>query len=183
MTRRRSIQPFRLRQIMPDGYAAHAPRPARRRDHGASWYYGAPYNGSAARWTSYEYRASCRHANIGGALAAGSAVLFNEGRREGAVWMMVMLSDGAAGASNPITRYSTNTRIFIRSQPYAIDPGSGRLSPLPGTAARLSTARNCQPDDRWLRLFRPVPLRDEPSTGATLLSCSMNPSFPVLQRP
>jgi len=55
---------------------------------------------------SYEYRASCSGTNMGGALAAGSNTLFNAGRREGAVWMMVLLSDGAAGASNPIIRTS-----------------------------------------------------------------------------
>ncbi len=53
---------------------------------------------------SYELRASCAGTNIGGGLAAGSSVLYQTGRREGAVWIMVLLSDGAAGASNPITR-------------------------------------------------------------------------------
>lgn len=56
---------------------------------------------------SYEYVASCAGTNIGGALGEASQTLFVHGRREGAVWLMVLLSDGAAGASNPVTRYGT----------------------------------------------------------------------------
>ena len=94
-----------------------------------NWYYNAPYNGTDARFHSYEYQASCAHANIGGALASGSGMLYNEGRREGAVWIMVMLSDGAAGASNPISRY--NGSAIQQVQPYKTV--SNRLNPLAGT--------------------------------------------------
>ena len=117
-------------QILPDG----SPRTQNLLEDVTTipnWYTGA------SRWNSYEYQASCSHANIGGALAAGSATLYNEGRREGSVWIMVMLSDGAAGGSNPITRYNPNNTDIHPVQPYAIDPGSGRLSPLPGDGGPL----------------------------------------------
>lgn len=65
-----------------------------------SWYAGS----TDIAYVSYEYRGSCRGTNIGGALAAGSATLYNTGRREGSVWIMVLMTDGAAGASNPVTR-------------------------------------------------------------------------------
>jgi hypothetical protein len=56
---------------------------------------------------SYDNRGSCAGTNIGAALATASEALGRPvdaggGRREGAVWIMVLLSDGAAGASNPI---------------------------------------------------------------------------------
>ncbi len=81
---------------------------------------------------SYEFRASCGRGNVGAGLEAGSGTLYNEGRREGAVWVMVMLSDGAAGASNPITSYqSQNLRA---ADPYfkngnAYDPAPGVNGP------------------------------------------------------
>ncbi len=74
-------------------------------------------SGTSFRFNSYELRASCAGTNIGGALAAGSATLYSEGRREGAVWIMVLLSDGAAGASNPVTRIGSDEDI-IQPQPY-----------------------------------------------------------------
>ncbi len=74
--------------------------------------------GYNARYRSYEYRASCAGTNMGAGLQAGSATLFNEGRREGAVWIMVLLSDGAAGASNPISKYHGTP--IIRPDPYAV---------------------------------------------------------------
>ncbi|MEO8392913.1 MAG: hypothetical protein ABI700_07960 [Chloroflexota bacterium] len=74
--------------------------------------------GYNARYRSYEYRASCAGTNIGAGLQAGSATLFNEGRREGAVWIMVMLSDGAAGASNPISKY--HGVDLVHPNPYAV---------------------------------------------------------------
>ena len=93
-----------------------------------NWYYAPPYNGTNARFRSYEFRASCAGTNIGGALAAGSATLFNEGRREGAVWIMVLLSDGAAGASNPISRIGTD--YLSKADPYHIT--NSTLPPAPG---------------------------------------------------
>ncbi len=94
------------------------------------------YSGGNAVFRSYENRASCSSGNVGGALAAGSAELFNEGRREGAVWIMVLLSDGGAGASNPITRI--NTEDIVAAQPYEPD-GSGHIVPLPGTGGPVCT--------------------------------------------
>ncbi len=73
--------------------------------------------GANLRFNSYELRASCAGTNMGGALAAGSSVLYSEGRREGAVWIMVLLSDGAAGASNPVTRIGSDD-VISQPDPY-----------------------------------------------------------------
>ncbi|NDJ59730.1 MAG: hypothetical protein GYB67_01320 [Chloroflexi bacterium] len=84
-----------------------------------------------AQRNSYEYFGSCRGTNIGGALGAGSEALFNNGRREGAVWIMVLLSDGAAGASNPVAL--DGAQIPDAPNPYEPDPlGSGFWAPLDG---------------------------------------------------
>jgi hypothetical protein len=53
---------------------------------------------------------------MGAGLQAGASTLFDEGRREGAVWIMVLLSDGAAGASNPISAY--NSVSIVHPDPY-----------------------------------------------------------------
>lgn len=77
---------------------------------------------------NYDVRAGCAGTNIGGALAQASNTLYNEGRTEGAVWIMVLLSDGAAGASNRVTR---NGFQATRSNPYAIATnGSGAYDPV-----------------------------------------------------
>ncbi|MFN8451601.1 MAG: hypothetical protein U0521_24185, partial [Anaerolineae bacterium] len=58
------------------------------------------------------------------------------GRREGAVWIMVLLSDGAAGASNPI--YKINGSDIAAADPYATD-GMGHLQPLDGIGGPICT--------------------------------------------
>ena len=78
---------------------------------------------------NYEYKASCAGTNIGGALAGGSQMLWQEGRREGAVWIMVLLSDGAAGASNPI--YTIQGDTILPADPYNVE--SGRIVPQAGS--------------------------------------------------
>lgn len=57
-----------------------------------------------ARVTSYEVAAGCRGTNIAGSLEEASNAFYQYGRREGSVWIMVLLSDGAAGATNPVLR-------------------------------------------------------------------------------
>ncbi len=104
-----------------------------------NWYANSPYNNSLARFRSYEFRASCNGTNTGGALAAGSAALYNEGRREGAVWIMVLLSDGAAGGSNPITKI--NGDAIAPPQPYTtvVTPGGKTVyDPLAGLGGPIS---------------------------------------------
>ncbi|MCU0513327.1 MAG: pilus assembly protein TadG-related protein [Anaerolineae bacterium] len=55
---------------------------------------------------AYEFWASCRNGNVGAALREANNVLLNPGtvRRFGTIWVMVLLSDGAAGASDPVRR-------------------------------------------------------------------------------
>lgn len=66
---------------------------------------------------SYELWASCRGTNIGAALREANNALTDPTteRREGTVWVMVMLSDGAAGASDPARRFG---QIPVAPQPY-----------------------------------------------------------------
>jgi hypothetical protein len=68
---------------------------------------------------TYEWQASCRGTNIGEGLAMASQTLGRLGRREGAVWIMVLLSDGAAAATSPATNNA------------AIAAGTGLQLPLP----------------------------------------------------
>lgn len=53
---------------------------------------------------SYEMWAMCRGTNMGAALREAGGALTNAAtsRREGTVWVMIMLSDGAAAASDPV---------------------------------------------------------------------------------
>ncbi|MBZ0276490.1 MAG: hypothetical protein K8I60_10115, partial [Anaerolineae bacterium] len=69
---------------------------------------------------SYELRASCRGTNMGAALRTGyNALTDPDTRRDtGSVWVMVLLSDGAAGASDPATRGGADLQ---RANPY-LDP-------------------------------------------------------------
>jgi hypothetical protein len=92
-------------------------------------WYGVP-DPYARIARSYEYRASCAGTNIGGGLARASSALFREGRREGAVWIMVMLSDGAAGASDPVSRNGTNVGTAV--QPFLRIGSSPYVSPQAG---------------------------------------------------
>ena len=78
---------------------------------------------------SYESRASCAGTNIGGGLAAGSQALFANGRTEGAVWIMVLLSDGAAGASDPMSR--NGATIPDPPQPFNVNSVTGVADPQP----------------------------------------------------
>lgn len=74
---------------------------------------------------SYEFWGQCRGTNIGAALRESNNVLTNPGwtRRDGAVWVVVLLSDGAAGATDPIGG-GNEARPYLRadnSQDWRID--------------------------------------------------------------
>lgn len=55
---------------------------------------------------AYEKQGLCRGTNIGAALRVGNNALTDPRttRRAGTVWIMILLSDGAAGASDPVRR-------------------------------------------------------------------------------
>ncbi|MEL6268662.1 MAG: hypothetical protein AAFR22_02540, partial [Chloroflexota bacterium] len=57
-------------------------------------------------YQSYELRAQCRGTNFGAALREANTVLTDPTtiRQDGTVWIIVLLSDGAAGATDPIDR-------------------------------------------------------------------------------
>ena|GEM_PF-716182 len=108
---------------------------------------GVPAAGTVpedAEVLSYEYKASCAGTNMGGALAGGSSMLAQEGRRDGAVWIMVLLSDGAAGATNPIYSIhnllpvppaSNNNIIGVR--PYEMDASNTYREPQEGSGGPI----------------------------------------------
>ena len=56
---------------------------------------------------AYELWAACRRSNTGAALREANNALTDPttSRREGSVWIMIMLSDGAAGASDPVRSF------------------------------------------------------------------------------
>ncbi|MBE2182916.1 MAG: hypothetical protein IAE89_05790 [Anaerolineae bacterium] len=60
------------------------------------------------RYMSYEYGAGCRGTNIAASMQSASVAFGEYGRVDGAVWIMVLLSDGAAGATDPILRQPTD---------------------------------------------------------------------------
>jgi hypothetical protein len=59
---------------------------------------------------SYELRAACRGSNVGAALRVANNALVDPVtiRTNGAVWVMVMLGDGAAAGSDPVRRNGQN---------------------------------------------------------------------------
>ncbi len=66
---------------------------------------------------SYEKQGMCRGTNIGAALRVGNQALTDPKttRRAGTVWIMILLSDGAAGASDPVR---TNGSKVDQALPY-----------------------------------------------------------------
>ncbi len=94
-----------------------------------AWVNRTDYNWRMNR--SYENRASCRGTNIGGALAKAAEELWRDGRREGSVWIMVLLSDGAAGASDPMSRAGgTEANIPEEPQPFNVTAVGGYNDPI-----------------------------------------------------
>ncbi|MCA9911173.1 MAG: hypothetical protein KC519_21120, partial [Anaerolineae bacterium] len=90
---------------------------------------------------SYEYRGSCAGTNIGEGLGKASETLGRLGRREGAVWIMVLLSDGAAGASAPVWRNGT---LAVQPQPYnPSGVGAGTLPYSSGLAQQYGSFGLC----------------------------------------
>jgi Flp pilus assembly protein TadG len=69
---------------------------------------------------SYEIWASCRGSNIGAGLRIGNNALLNPLtiRQSGTIWVMIMLANGGAGASDPVRR---NRQDLTAGNPYAYD--------------------------------------------------------------
>ncbi len=80
---------------------------------------------------SYEFRAACAGNNVGAALRVGNNALLDPRTvrlgNSGAVWVMVLLGDGAAASSDPVQRNATS---IVRGNPYgdpnAVPPGGGQ---------------------------------------------------------
>ncbi|NWG16351.1 MAG: hypothetical protein HXY41_06920 [Chloroflexi bacterium] len=90
----------------------------------SAWGALLPSGANPALYT-YELRASCRGTNMGAALRTANNALLDPAtkRTNGAVWVMVMLSDGAAGASDPAY---INKRALTLPNPYT-DPADPPL--------------------------------------------------------
>ncbi len=71
---------------------------------------------------SYDLWGSCRGTNIGAALREASNALvdpqFSRQGDEGSVWVMVLLSDGAAGASDPVYNSALPGNVTRPADPY-----------------------------------------------------------------
>lgn len=67
---------------------------------------------------SYEYWAACRSGNVGAALREANNALLNPNtsRRFGTIWIVILMSDGGAGGSDPVRR---NGRRLEEALPYA----------------------------------------------------------------
>ncbi len=83
--------------------------------------------GKKPQW-SYEIGAGCGSSNVGAALRVGNNALLNPNtvRTNGAVWVMVMLGDGAAAQSDPVRRGGA-AGILNPGNPYG-DPNSAPTS-------------------------------------------------------
>ena len=77
---------------------------------------------------SVEYRAGCGGGNIGASMGKAQEALIDNGRTEGAVWLMVLLSDGASGISDPIKRDDATDLI----EPDVYNQPAAYWAPLPG---------------------------------------------------
>ena len=78
-------------------------------DNSMKSYNAEQYGRQAAKpLFSYEFRAGCAGNNVGAALRVGNNALLDPRTvrigNTGAVWVMVLLGDGAAGASDPVIR-------------------------------------------------------------------------------
>ncbi|MEZ4667325.1 MAG: hypothetical protein R3E39_05315 [Anaerolineae bacterium] len=80
---------------------------------------------TAKAYYSYEFRAGCGGSNVGAALRVGSGALLDPRTvrlsTAGAVWVMVMLGDGAAGGTDPVIR---NNTPITPGNPYGNGPTS-----------------------------------------------------------
>ncbi len=93
-----------------------------------TWLTGYPY---LTYLNSYELNASCRSSNLGAALREANNALTDPDtkRSQGAVQVIIMLSDGAAGGSDPARR---NGSIAQPAAPY-VETGPQNYNPINGT--------------------------------------------------
>lgn len=107
--------PYALAKILTPNYLA------------PPWDTVLPPNSNLANY-SYERHASCGGTNMGAALRTANNALANPAtkRENGAVWVMVMLSDGAAGASDQANMFSLaeQRKNLAPAIPYLVEPAS-----------------------------------------------------------
>ncbi len=89
-------------------------------------YYSGSNPASYNIGMSYELFGSCRGTNFGAALREGNNALVNPNttRTSGTIWIIVLLSDGAAGASDPVRRNRTK---LVASEPYTLNTSTGQF--------------------------------------------------------
>jgi hypothetical protein len=93
---------------------------------------------------SYELWASCRGTNIGAGLREGNNALLDPAttRRTGTVWVMIMLSDGAAGASDPVRINGRKPQQAAPYYDYGPDSANWRTAINPDPATGFFTIPN-----------------------------------------
>jgi hypothetical protein len=132
-------------------------------------------DGLIARF-SYDYWASCRGTNIGAALREANNALLdpNTSRRFGAIWVMVLLSDGAAGASDPVRRTDPlatdfdpdkGGRKLNTTKPYIRNDATNELAPEAGEYGAFGVCP-------YGAIIDPGPVVDTYTTGLTFPYCS-----------
>jgi hypothetical protein len=90
---------------------------------------------------SYENWGSCRGTNVGAGLREANNALVNPitTRQEGAVWVIVLLSDGAAGATDPIPFDDASTGIDLADPYKRIPNGAAPVGSAPDLVNAGST--------------------------------------------
>jgi hypothetical protein len=111
---------------------------------------------------AYEIWAGCRGSNVGAALRTANNALVdpNTIRTNGAVWIMVMLGDGAAAGTDPVRR---NGNLLNIANPYTStykNIAAQNLPPIAGDYGSFGVCPYGTPNDRgalvdddWSRLF------------------------------
>jgi hypothetical protein len=130
---------------------------------------------------SYEGRSSCRGSNIGAGLRMGNNALLNPDtiRDSGTIWVMIMLANGGAGASDPVRR---NRDEIVGGNPYAYDTTKSQFGIMGEYGAfgvcPYGTPQNASelvlPNDDTPKFAFPFCSDDEPRTRH---SCNFRPKY------
>jgi Flp pilus assembly protein TadG len=103
---------------------------------------------------AYEFRAACRGSNVGAALrVANNALTDQNTKRETAVWVMVMLGDGAAAGSDPVRRNGATTLAPTVYNAYSNPPQIGDYGVYGVCPYGQPGAPGALVDQNWGRIF------------------------------
>lgn len=125
-----------------------------------TWQSQMPFTPAESRdaqkpYYAYELRAGCRGSNVGAALRVANNALLDPAtvRTNNAVWVMVMLGDGAAAASDPVRRNGADLQVPTVYNAYALQPVRGDYG-VYGVCPYGTTSRpGALVDQNWSRSF------------------------------